>query len=457
MDGISRALALGAPAAPRERYTPADSDVRDRAGRVLVADELSAEVDRDGGLYAFAVAQTQQRQRVMDALSVTLRAPPSEAQTPNRDDVVRLSADGRAAADDAVVASLYPTRAGAQSRGAQALEGLGDREASAIEEDGSDEDEAVSAANDEEEVVGLDPAPAGDAPATDETGAIGPNAPRGDEEAKPETRPTATQGELTPDEQREVAALAERDREVRTHEQAHKATGGRYAGAVSLSYTTGPDGRRYANSGVVPVDLSRVSGDPMATVQKLEQVKRAALAPADPSGADRRIAARAAQGAQRARMEVLAEALEKSSTAERPDAALETKEIAATKDAEIEKTRPISTQGGEGAPATPVEQGDAAPAIRSEGTLTARSEAETETTRPTSIKRGEEAPATPVERRDAAPAPRTVGTLAARSEAETAPSDGPVAKRAPYVPEDPPRPMAPDVQPMTKLRVNVYA
>ena len=84
-----------------------------------------------------------------------------------------------------------------------------------------------------------------------------------------------------------------RDREVRAHEQAHKAVGGRYAGAVSYDYQKGPDGQQYAVSGEVPIDASPVNGDPEATISKMEVVIAAALAPVEPSPQDRAVAAAA--------------------------------------------------------------------------------------------------------------------------------------------------------------------
>ena len=66
--------------------------------------------------------------------------------------------------------------------------------------------------------------------------------------------------ELTPDEERQVEELKHRDHEVRAHEQAHK-SGWPYGGAISLSYQTGPDGKRYAIGGEVPVDISPIKGD----------------------------------------------------------------------------------------------------------------------------------------------------------------------------------------------------
>ena len=104
--------------------------------------------------------------------------------------------------------------------------------------------------------------------------------------------------------QAEVRALASRDREVRAHEQAHLAVGGQYAGTVRYDYTRGPDGRLYAVGGSVSIDTAPVPGDPEATVEKLQQVQRAALAPAQPSSQDLAIAAQAAQIIAQARAEI---------------------------------------------------------------------------------------------------------------------------------------------------------
>ncbi len=99
----------------------------------------------------------------------------------------------------------------------------------------------------------------------------------------------------TESEQQTLRELEQRDREVRTHEQAHKAAAGPHAGPVSYSFTTGPDGRSYATGGEVQIDVAPVEGDPDATVRKMQQVRRAALAPGEPSAQDRRVAARAQQ------------------------------------------------------------------------------------------------------------------------------------------------------------------
>ena len=104
---------------------------------------------------------------------------------------------------------------------------------------------------------------------------------------------------LTEAEQDLVADLKARDAEVRRHEQAHAAVGGQYAGTPTYTFQTGPDGQRYAVGGAVAIDVSPVDGDPEATIDKMEMVKAAALAPAEPSAADRQVAALAdAQRAQ---------------------------------------------------------------------------------------------------------------------------------------------------------------
>lgn len=122
-----------------------------------------------------------------------------------------------------------------------------------------------------------------------------------------QTSPTSAGQELTPDDQKEVTRLRKRDAEVKQHEQAHKAAGGAYAGAPQYEYETGPDGKRYAVGGSVSISTSAVSGDPAATVRKMEQVIRAALAPAQPSGQDRSVASSAQAKIARARAEMQAE------------------------------------------------------------------------------------------------------------------------------------------------------
>jgi hypothetical protein len=110
--------------------------------------------------------------------------------------------------------------------------------------------------------------------------------------------------QMTDAELDEIRKLQQRDIEVRTHEQAHKSAAGSHGGSISLSFKQGPDGKRYAVEGEVPVDLSAIADDPEATVAKMQQIHRAALAPAEPSSADRRVAAKASQKAAKARKEI---------------------------------------------------------------------------------------------------------------------------------------------------------
>jgi len=110
-----------------------------------------------------------------------------------------------------------------------------------------------------------------------------------EKQAKPES--PAVGNELSETEREEVRDLKMRDREVRAHEQAHASVGGQFAGSPSYELERGPDGQSYAVGGHVSISTSPVPNDPKATVDKMDTVKRAALAPADPSSQDRRVAA----------------------------------------------------------------------------------------------------------------------------------------------------------------------
>ena len=99
---------------------------------------------------------------------------------------------------------------------------------------------------------------------------------------------------LTESEKRKVRELQARDRQVREHEQAHKVAGGQFASSPTYRTVVGPDGRSYAVK-AVRIDTSTVPNNPEATIRKLQIVKRAALAPREPSSADRAVAAEAEQ------------------------------------------------------------------------------------------------------------------------------------------------------------------
>ena len=111
----------------------------------------------------------------------------------------------------------------------------------------------------------------------------------------------------------EIEQLKARDQEVRVHEQAHASTGGQYAGAPQYEYTTGPDNKRYVTDGEVSIDVSE-ERTPEATLKKMEQVRAAALAPAEPSSQDLKVAAEATQKATEARSEVVKNQTETAST-----------------------------------------------------------------------------------------------------------------------------------------------
>ncbi len=123
--------------------------------------------------------------------------------------------------------------------------------------------------------------------------------------------------ELSKEDLDTVAELKARDTEVRAHEQAHIAAAGDLAtGGAKYSYQTGPDGRRYAIGGEVNIDVSP-DRDPKKTIAKAARIQRAAMAPAEPSGQDRRVAARAARMAQSARTELAAKQRDEVATAQK--------------------------------------------------------------------------------------------------------------------------------------------
>ncbi|MDR2015563.1 MAG: hypothetical protein LBP99_08110 [Azoarcus sp.] len=112
---------------------------------------------------------------------------------------------------------------------------------------------------------------------------------------------------------RRVEELKSTDRAVRAHEAAHMAAGGSLVtSGASFSYETGPDGQRYAVAGEVGIDTSK-GRTPEETLTRAQQIRAAALAPADPSGQDRAVAAAASQMATEARAEIARASMEKNS------------------------------------------------------------------------------------------------------------------------------------------------
>ena len=111
--------------------------------------------------------------------------------------------------------------------------------------------------------------------------------------------------DLSPEELKQISQLKQRDAEVRAHEQAHISASGGYAlGGATYSYQTGPDNRRYAIGGEVKLDTSPLK-DPEATIAKMAIIRRAALAPAEPSAQDRRVALYATQEQNKAQLELM--------------------------------------------------------------------------------------------------------------------------------------------------------
>ena len=121
------------------------------------------------------------------------------------------------------------------------------------------------------------------------------NKPQSEEEfsAKPKQTPDST-SEISPEEEELLRKLKQNDLKVRTHERQHMAAAGGYVRSGPVyEYIAGPNGKRYAVGGRVSLDMSPVPNNPEATIRKAQIIKNAALAPADPSGADRAVAASA--------------------------------------------------------------------------------------------------------------------------------------------------------------------
>lgn len=125
--------------------------------------------------------------------------------------------------------------------------------------------------------------------------------------------------ELSPEDSRKVEELKARDAEVRAHELAHlAAAGGLAVSGANFSYERGPDGASYAVAGEVKIDTSP-GKDPEDTLRRAQTIQTAALAPAEPSATDRKVAAEAVRMETAARAE-LAELEEVKATEEQEEA-----------------------------------------------------------------------------------------------------------------------------------------
>ena len=128
---------------------------------------------------------------------------------------------------------------------------------------------------------------------------------RSDKSTQSSSTKYVTTKELTDDELLQVAKLKQQDAEVKAHEAAHLgAAGGLARGGASYEYQKGPDGQNYAVGGEVSIDSSPVHGNPEATISKAQQIRSAALAPANPSSQDYKVAAKASQIEAEARQEL---------------------------------------------------------------------------------------------------------------------------------------------------------
>ena len=119
-------------------------------------------------------------------------------------------------------------------------------------------------------------------------------------------------GELSREEQRIVSELQAADTNVRAHEAAHMAAGGGLTSPASYTYERGPDNKMYAVAGEVGISTSE-GNTPQESLNKAQTIRRAALAPADPSPQDLKVAAQAASMEMSARAEILQEKMAQNS------------------------------------------------------------------------------------------------------------------------------------------------
>jgi len=135
-----------------------------------------------------------------------------------------------------------------------------------------------------------------------------PRTSRSSSASPPDVKKGETNAEgLTPEEEKIVQQMKQRDAEVRAHEQAHKSAGGAYTSSASFTTETGPDGQQYAVGGEVQIDTSPVANNPEATISKMAVIVRAALAPAEPSSQDQQVAQQAQQTKLQAQAELNAQ------------------------------------------------------------------------------------------------------------------------------------------------------
>ena len=133
---------------------------------------------------------------------------------------------------------------------------------------------------------------------------------------------------LSPEQSQEVEKLKKRDQEVKAHEKAHAAAGaGIVKGGASYQYQRGPDGKMYAVGGEVKIDTAP-ERDPEDTIRKMQQVRKAALSPTQPSAQDRSVAAQASQIEAEARAELTKKNTEETKNKEEDPSAAVTPTLA---------------------------------------------------------------------------------------------------------------------------------
>ena len=86
-----------------------------------------------------------------------------------------------------------------------------------------------------------------------------------------------------------------------------------FAGAPSYQFERGPDGVSYAVGGEVQIDTSKAA-TPEQTIDKAQTIRRAALAPAEPSPQDRKVAQESVQMEAEARQELAAQSVQEAAS-----------------------------------------------------------------------------------------------------------------------------------------------
>jgi hypothetical protein len=142
---------------------------------------------------------------------------------------------------------------------------------------------------------------------------------------------------------------------------------------ASYTYQRGPNGVDYAIGGEVHIDTSP-GRTPEETITRARTIQAAALAPADPSGPDRAVAAQAQQMEQQARAELAVETAQQAVAASAPAAGARPAKGAgqnagaalgaAPAASAPASTRPPTPEATDGAQVTPLQQPPLAESVR---------------------------------------------------------------------------------------------